>query len=333
MAACWQIVVFVILILEPVCVDSFIEGLYCGIENCYEILDVTRDSSRTEVVKAYRKLARKWHPDMHKTEEAKEAASTMFQKIANAYEILRDEEQRDDYNYMLDNPDEYYSIYFQYYRRRVAPKVDIRVVIGVTITIISILQYLGAWNNYKSAIDYLCKETKYRSKAMDIAKREGMLNKKKDKRSKAEIREEEEAVIRKIIEENLDIRGGYSKPSYTDVLWIQLVLLPYYIVMYIYWWFRWIWKFYIIREEYGEEEKLYLIKKYMKANKSQWDAIEDYEKEKFLAQELWIKDNFQVWFLKQEEERKSKLAESARYKSYRRYMKKGGAGQMTFGPE
>ena len=41
----------------------------------------------------------------------------------------------------------------------------------------------------------------------------------------------------------------------------------------------------------------------------------------------------QVWKAKQEEEAKVKMAESARYKAYRRYMKKGGPGQMTFGPE
>lgn len=41
----------------------------------------------------------------------------------------------------------------------------------------------------------------------------------------------------------------------------------------------------------------------------------------------------QKWKELKEEEMKTKLAESARYKMYRRYMKKGGAGHMTFGPE
>lgn len=36
--------------------------------------------------------------------------------------------------------EEFYSHYYRYYRRRVAPKVDVRVVIVVTITIISIVQ-------------------------------------------------------------------------------------------------------------------------------------------------------------------------------------------------
>ena len=36
--------------------------------------------------------------------------------------------------------DEHYAHYFYYYRRRVAPKVDVRIVIAVTITVISVVQ-------------------------------------------------------------------------------------------------------------------------------------------------------------------------------------------------
>lgn len=41
----------------------------------------------------------------------------------------------------------------------------------------------------------------------------------------------------------------------------------------------------------------------------------------------------QEWKEKKELETKTKLAENSRYKMYRRYMKKGGPGQMTFGPD
>ncbi|XP_023933324.1 dnaJ homolog subfamily C member 25 homolog [Lingula anatina] len=83
---------------------AYIEGLYCGLENCYDVLDVDRDATKGDISKAYRRLARKWHPDMHKSSKAKEKATLQFQKIANAYEILTDEEQRKDYDHMLDNP-------------------------------------------------------------------------------------------------------------------------------------------------------------------------------------------------------------------------------------
>lgn len=59
-------------------------------------------------------------------------------------------------------------------------------------------------------------------------------------------------------------RGGYAKPKLTDVLICQLFFLPLYIFKYIMWHVKWIWKFSICKENYGEEEKLYLIRKNMK---------------------------------------------------------------------
>ena len=51
------------------------------------------------------------------------------------------------------------------------------------------LQYWGSWNNYNEAVNYACKEAKYRHRAIDIAQSEGLLssgknNRKKDKKSK-----------------------------------------------------------------------------------------------------------------------------------------------------
>lgn len=52
----------------------------------------------------------------------------------------QDEDTRRDYDYMLDHPEEYYQHYYAYYRRQLTPKVDVRVVILVTICAISIFQ-------------------------------------------------------------------------------------------------------------------------------------------------------------------------------------------------
>ena len=57
-----------------------------------------------------------------------------------------------------------------------------------------------------------------------------------------------------------------------DVLWIQLVFSPYYLALYIKWYIRWLWKFTLMREEYEEEEKLYIIRKNLKLNSSQFDV-------------------------------------------------------------
>ena len=71
--------------------------------------------------------------------------SNMTTAVHCRYEILKDDESRTDYDYMLDNPDEFYSHYYRYYRRRMAPRVDIRIVLAVTISIISGIQYFTSW--------------------------------------------------------------------------------------------------------------------------------------------------------------------------------------------
>lgn len=43
--------------------------------------------------------------------------------------------------------------------------------------------------------------------------------------------------------------------------------------------------------------------------------------------------NLQEWKRVRDEEKKAELSQNNRYKQYRRYAKKGGFGQITFGPE
>ncbi|XP_055304169.1 dnaJ homolog subfamily C member 25 homolog [Sitodiplosis mosellana] len=323
-----------------VCNAQLLEGIYCGRENCYDVLNVTRDSTGSEVRRMYRRLAKKTHPDLFRDEEQKKEAEEKFKLLANAYEILRDDEARKDYDYMLDNPSEYYSHYYRYYRRRMAPKVDVRLVLIVTISVISIIQYYSLWQRYDSAIKYFMTVPKYRIKAMEIAAEQqrqeevnGVKNgkpKSRNRVSKAELKEEQERKIRQIIEEKMDIKGAYAKPKISDVLWVQLIILPYTLTKYVYWYSSWIWRFTIMRQPYGDDEKFYLIRKYMKVGQWQFDGLDDHEKQSYLDMELWIKENFDEWKAEQEEEMKAKLAESARHKSYRRYMKNHGPGRMTF---
>lgn len=60
-------------------------------KNPYETLGVQRDASEDEIQKAYRKLARKYHPDMNPDDAT---AKTKFQEVQSAFEILSDAEKR-----------------------------------------------------------------------------------------------------------------------------------------------------------------------------------------------------------------------------------------------
>ncbi|CAF1443438.1 unnamed protein product [Adineta ricciae] len=325
---------FVCLHLFAVRVHSLIDGLYCGRESCYDLLNVTRESSKQEIVKAYRTLAKKYHPDMARTVEDKQLYTERFRAFANAYEILKDEETRMDYDRMLDNPQEYYTHYYRYYRHRYAPKVDVRLVLFIVISVISAIQYYSQYSNYNAAIDYLVTLPKYRIQAQEIARREGLLSNadtsKKTRGRKAISKQEEEAIIRQIVQQKLDIKGGYKKPSITRILWLQMLLLPYYLFLKLKWHIRWFFKFHLNKHELGDEEKLYLICCYLKINREQFDSLTEKEQDQLWAQQTWIKENFLEWKREKDEEQKKKLNESGRYKAYRRYMKSGGPGQITF---
>ncbi len=60
----------------------------------YETLGVARDASQPDIQKAYRKLARKYHPDVSKEADAE----NRFKEIGEAYEVLKDPEKRKKYD-------------------------------------------------------------------------------------------------------------------------------------------------------------------------------------------------------------------------------------------
>ncbi|MHB8158785.1 MAG: DnaJ C-terminal domain-containing protein [Desulfocucumaceae bacterium] len=66
-------------------------------QDYYQILGVSRSATEKEIKTAYRKLARKWHPDLH-PEKGKAVAEEKIKKINEAYEVLSDSEKRGKYD-------------------------------------------------------------------------------------------------------------------------------------------------------------------------------------------------------------------------------------------
>jgi curved DNA-binding protein len=66
----------------------------------YEIMGVARDASADEIKRAYRRLARKFHPDVSKEKDAE----ARFKEVGEAYEVLRDPEKRAAYDQLGRRP-------------------------------------------------------------------------------------------------------------------------------------------------------------------------------------------------------------------------------------
>lgn len=69
----------------------------------YDVLGVSRDASDDEIKKAYRKLSKKYHPDINKEEDAEEK----FKEVTEAYEVLSDAQKRaayDQYGHAANDP-------------------------------------------------------------------------------------------------------------------------------------------------------------------------------------------------------------------------------------
>uniref|UniRef100_A0A8D0L625 DnaJ homolog subfamily C member 25 n=1 Tax=Sphenodon punctatus TaxID=8508 RepID=A0A8D0L625_SPHPU len=87
------------LAVAPRSAGALIERLYCGRRVCYDVLGVSRAASKAEIARAYRQLARQYHPDRIRPPvpgslpspdaETPESAHEKFLLIATAYETLK----------------------------------------------------------------------------------------------------------------------------------------------------------------------------------------------------------------------------------------------------
>ena len=64
----------------------------------YETLGVDRNASDDDLKRAYRKLARQYHPDLQPDDQHKKASEDKFKEVSEAYEILSDQEKRKRYD-------------------------------------------------------------------------------------------------------------------------------------------------------------------------------------------------------------------------------------------
>lgn len=75
----------------------------------YQILGVDKNASESEIKKAYKKLAIKWHPDKNnQSDEQQKLAEKTFRDVNDAYTVLSDAKKRNQFDNGIDphNPEE-----------------------------------------------------------------------------------------------------------------------------------------------------------------------------------------------------------------------------------
>ena len=69
-------------------------------QNYYDILGVSKNASDKDIKSAYRRMARKLHPDVNPDDSR---AQNQFKKVNEAYEVVGDPSRRKDYDHFGDN--------------------------------------------------------------------------------------------------------------------------------------------------------------------------------------------------------------------------------------
>ena len=101
-------------------------------ENFYEILGVVENATSEEIKKTYRKLAMEHHPDKGGNEEK-------FKKISEAYEILSDDNKRQNYDNQRKNPfggSSIFDEFFNSFNNRQRPQVVPDKIIDLQLTVL-----------------------------------------------------------------------------------------------------------------------------------------------------------------------------------------------------
>jgi DnaJ-class molecular chaperone len=197
---------------------------------CYEILGLKSDATKSEIRKAYRKVSLEYHPDRNPDP----AAKPFFDKITLANDVLTDPKKRKDYDFYLENPNNVIKQGLRYYKASFATRTDPRVVVLGFLALISAAHFQMLKKNHRGAIEHIKKNNKdIRRQAKTIARnRADILSKsmaggKKGKsQMKAKLAELEEEAAEELAR-GIKIEGSCREPTVYDVLLVRLAMWPY----------------------------------------------------------------------------------------------------------
>ena len=127
-------------------------NVFCGADNCYEVLEIKKSATKRQITSAYRRKAAIYHPDKYKEKNA----TVVFQKIAKAFEVLENNKSRENFDYYLANPTDYFKASggLEHYYKAL-PKAPLSLVIVFALLLLSAFLHVTQLNRHERALRIL----------------------------------------------------------------------------------------------------------------------------------------------------------------------------------
>ncbi|KAF4700056.1 DnaJ sub C member 25 [Perkinsus olseni] len=309
-------------------VDSLAK-LYCGRDNCYSLLEVSREATVREIKHSYRRLARVYHPDKQaasKDPAAREAAQSMFTKIAKAYEVLSNPKLREAYDLYIDHPEYAAYNYYNYYNAVYKPQTPVWMVAAAVLTLLSGLQYLNDSMQYERVSKAVRRQRQFQQRVKERLAEEAGGTRALRKMADADRDRLEREIENTVFEEEVRLNGSGSKPAdIRRTVGYRFLRSPLSLAENMARSIRWTYRFRINREEYGPAEREYLTRRALKMSEDDWRMVDDTEKEQLLERKLYEGDNLEEYLREREREERARLERSGAYRRYRRIKRAGPA--------
>jgi len=256
-------VCLVLVLVLGVVADSYTDTLFCGKENCYQVLGLKRDDAKaSQIKKNYRSLSLEWHPDRNKSEEAKKE----WLRLSNAYEILSNETKREEYHDFLDHPENWArgGIY--------AAKSEVGVVVFGLLAVATALHYLNMRLNHNRFVQRIKQSSHFKESVARLVVAEKAADPKQ---------------AEKILLEQIEFPKHGKKPQILDLLPFQIIKLPYVIGMACFEQIRWQVRYTWLKKEYTAEDEIIAIRMVMNLTESQWEQCPEKEREEMIERQVW----------------------------------------------
>lgn len=261
--------VLVLLAVTTTLVISPCVSLFCGNDNCYELLGVSRNSTKSEIRRAWRQISTTAHPDKHPN-DAK--ALERFRKMGAAYEALTDDGKRAKYEDFLENPAKYWDYLVQHSKEVYAPKSNTIFVIIFLIGIINGLHWLNMKYTYATTLQKMKDSVDFKRQVKKLLKSK-----------KASTEEEAESMIQ------LDV-VGLEEPDWKNLIIFRMINIPKAFCNLLIWKVKWFVNYRVRKLDYSEHDQLYLIEKNMGFTDDDMINLSDSDRKLYIEKELWDKE-------------------------------------------